>query len=137
MTEIEPNQIVILASVPVISHSLFRTGSERINLTQNIKIEIDKNLVRDKPLEFVTKTVNIRTDFVKKCLKNQFSLDPVIEILPEKDVDTNSMFNGGRRALIHAAWKGITDTLEAEGFRNSIQAKWPQAGHDMSVKNDI
>ena len=91
MTEIEPNQIVILASVPVISHSLFRTGSERINLTQNIKIEIDKNLVRDKPLEFVTKTVNIRTDFVKKCLKNQFSLDPVIEILPVVN------FSNGRR----------------------------------------
>ena len=91
MTEVEANEVIILALVPVIAHSLFRTGSEKINLTRNIKIEVDKNLVRDKPLEFVTKTVKIRTEFVLKLLKKQFAIEPVVEILPVVN------FSNGRR----------------------------------------
>ena len=55
IAEVETNWVVVLALVPHINHSLFRTGAERVNLTKNICLSIDKNLVREKPMELVTK----------------------------------------------------------------------------------
>ena len=55
MAEVEPNWVIVLALVPKISHSLFRTGTEKINLTKNLTLSIDKDLVRDIPMELVTK----------------------------------------------------------------------------------
>ena len=38
-------------------------------------------------------------------------IDPVIEVLQQRNEDLNSMTNGGRRALILASWKGQTEVV--------------------------
>jgi len=64
MAEVESNWVIVLALLPKISHSLFRTGTEKLNLTKHLSISIDKDLVRDKPMELVTKAQNVRSEAV-------------------------------------------------------------------------
>ena len=81
ITEIYPDETVVLALEPIISHSLFRKGTEKLKISNQLFVSIDKQLVRDKPIELISKAQVLREEIARQELKNEITFE-IKKILP-------------------------------------------------------